>query len=95
MILNKDELLKYRKKHKSDALLSIYSEQYEVKFRYQKQDTYWTTSTVTYYGTDKASHDAVKAKWITEYPSGDLISVTYLWATERKYSSTVPIGISR
>lgn len=77
MILNKDELIKYKKKHKIGALRSVYSEQYEVRFRHQNSDNYWTTSTVTYYSKNKNSHDAVKEKWLSEY-TGELISVTYL-----------------
>ena len=78
MILNDAEYEKRWKKCKRDKSLQLPTEQYDVKFRYQKPDGFWTTTTVMYHGLTKADHDKVTKKWREEYPNADLINVTYL-----------------
>lgn len=78
MILNDEEYENYVKKSKRNKTLTRLSEQYCVKFNYQKPDGYWTTATIKYHGETKSDHDEVETKWRKEYPNGELICVSYL-----------------
>lgn len=63
-------------KNKTKPILT--KEQYEVKFRVQMPDGYWTTKSLTYYGKSKADHDSVKEQWQSDYPNGELIYIAYM-----------------
>ena len=56
---------------------SIYSESYEVRFWKPIENGYWEQDDVIYYTQHKNSNPDVEKRFLSEYPSCKIISITY------------------
>jgi hypothetical protein len=70
-------ILKYEEINRKNHVR--FSEAYEVKFWFQKEDYFWEQRTEMYFGETKADHDLVIERWKQDYKGKNVkyISVTY------------------
>ena len=75
MVLNREEVRLAR----SAASSCIYSEQYIVKYTYQKDDGYWTTAMVSYFTENKGENQLVERRFRQDMQGKafHLISIMY------------------